>query len=192
MGGLYPTPSPSPTVSCPTSPPRTASFQPTLPPTTESILDDDQIEKSAQKEPLLIKRDSVAPTQHVAKKRKSKPVKAIAVPVDAIDREGQGIVSLDVYHLYLLDPKSLVFQRKIRRLASSYSSSFLSASSAESIMALPYRDDDRGSNGERKLMPPPVLRPDFDMSPYQYTVGAPIVLWKKGLYFASQPLANTN
>jgi len=156
---LYPTPSPSPTVSCPASPPRTNAQNAAVELTKQVPNVEDHLNPSFSSE-----SSQDLSSRHASKKRKSPPQKAIAAfPKDP---STIGIVQLDVYNLYLLDPKSLVLRpSKIRKPAV--------------VLPTPDTIDEAYISNDKRTISAPVAI-DFDMSPYKITDGASAVLWKKG------------
>ena len=160
---LYPTPSPSPTesptASGPASPPPNKVGQPTLPPTSE-------VDTSAL-DLVHEFNDSLVNATSKAKKRKlTQPVKTSTASFLS-NEANLGIVQLDVYNLYLLDPKSLVFKKRNKKPV------------CLTINTEPI-DESTITLTERRPLAAPSCA-NFDMSLYKNTDGAPCVLWKKGL-----------
>jgi hypothetical protein len=173
----YPTPSTSPITSCPASPPLKPRNQPDFCPLdspTSSLSNKDVHEYSTKP----------------SRKRKISPA------IKSLDKQNSiASFQLDIYPLYFADPKSLLLvERPVKmsrpqRAAAAASATYTASSFvlAESIMqniesksSAPAPTN--GSNsGERKLIQAPVPV-DFDMSPYMETVGAPHVIWKKGIH----------
>ena len=136
-------------------------------------------------------------THHLAKKRRKSLVPTKAIPKTIVKHDYTlakslgSVIRLDVYHLYLVDPTSLIGSRIVSKKLNSVIS--VQSCTSNAIQTLPslvhsqsidtiYEEEviPKTASDRCKPLVSPVSTSDYDNSLYQNTQGAPHVIWKKG------------